>query len=82
LLTYPCDITIKVFGVASPEFKAAVLQIIRQHRPDLSDEAVEARPSENGKYLALSITVHVDSKEEIDRIYQDLSTEKHVIMAL
>lgn len=82
MLTYPCDITIKVFGTGTAEFKEAVLAILHRHLPDLPDEAIQTRPSENSKYLALSITVHVNSKEEIDSIYQDLSKEKHVIMAL
>lgn len=82
LLTFPCDFTIKVFGLASDEFEAAVLSLVHKHVPNLSDRAIQSRPSENGKYCALTITVHVDSKAQLDRIYQDLSAAKQVIMAL
>ena len=82
LLTFPCDFTIKIFGVTSSEFESTVLGIIRKHAPDLSLQAIKARPSANGKYSAMSVTVHVDSKEQLDRIYQDLSHSSHILMAL
>ena len=82
LLTFPCDFTIKVFGMASDEFETAVFSIIHKHAPNLSDRMIQSRQSEHGKYCALTITVHVDSKEQLDRIYQDLSANKQVIMAL
>lgn len=82
LLTFPCDFTIKVFGLGSDEFEAAVLMLIHKHVPNLSDRAIQSRPSANGKYRALTITVHVDSKAQLDSIYQDLSSSPHVLMAL
>ena len=81
LLTFPCDFTIKVFGAASEEFEAAVLQIINQHAPK-TERKIETRLSENGKYKSLSITIHVESKEQLDRIYVDLSASPLVLMAL
>jgi putative lipoic acid-binding regulatory protein len=82
LLVFPCDFTIKVFGKGSEEFEAAVLMIIHKHVPNLSGRAIQTRNSETGKYTALSITVHVDSKEQLDNIYYELSSSPHVIMAL
>jgi uncharacterized protein len=82
LLTFPCDFTIKVFGLGSDEFEDAVLMLVHKHVPNLSDRAIQSRPSENGKYRALSLTVHVESKEQLDAIYKDLSASPHVLMAL
>jgi putative lipoic acid-binding regulatory protein len=82
LLTFPCDFTIKVFGVASPEFEATVFDIIRKHIPIFSEQATKVRPSTNAKYNAMSITVHVESKDQLDRIYIDLSASPLVLMAL
>jgi putative lipoic acid-binding regulatory protein len=81
-LTFPCDFVIKVFGVASDTFENQILSIIRQHCPDLHESAVRSRPSKDGKYLALSITVHVESQAELDAIYQDLTASPFVLMAL
>ncbi len=82
LIKFPCDFTIKVFGLGSQEFESAVLMIVHKHVPNLSGRAIQSRYSENGKYLALSITVHVDSKEQLDNIYRDLSSSPHVLMTL
>ncbi len=82
LLTFPCDFTIKVFGMASDEFEAAVFSIVHKHASNFSDRAIQSRPSGKGKYTALSITIHVESKEQLDRIYMDLTANPLILMAL
>lgn len=82
LLKFPCDFTIKVFGIASDEFEAAVFGIVHKIIPNLSDRAIQARPSANGKYMALSLTVHVTSREQLDDVYRALSSSPQVLMAL
>lgn len=82
LLKFPCDFTIKVFGQATDAFEIAVLSIVRKHVPDFSDSMLKSRLSENGKYNALSIVVHVKSRAQLDQIYQDLSSNPEVMMAL
>lgn len=82
LLTFPCDFTIKVFGLGSDEFEAEVLMLVHKHIPNFSERAIQSRASQNGKYRALSITVHVDSKEQLDNLYRALSSSPHVLMAL
>lgn len=82
LLTFPCDFTIKVFGMNSDNFEAAVFSIIRKHAPNVSDRTFSARKSGSGKYMALSITVHVESKDQLDSIYQALSAAPEILMTL
>jgi hypothetical protein len=82
LLTFPCDFTIKVFGKATDEFEAAALGIVHKHAPNLSGRAIQSNISENGKYKALTITIYVESREQLDSIYQELSSSPQVIMAL
>lgn len=82
LLKFPCDFTIKVFGLANDEFETTVLSIINKHVSNMSDRTFQTRPSDKGKYVAMTITVHIDSKEQLDQIYRELSSSPHVIMAL
>jgi putative lipoic acid-binding regulatory protein len=82
LLTFPCDFIIKVFGTATDEFETEVFSILHKHVPELPEGAVTSRNSENNKYRAFTITVHVNSKEQLDKIYQDLSSSPHILMAL
>lgn len=82
LLTFPCDFAIKVFGKATDEFEAAALSIIHKHAPNLSGRAIQSNTSENGKYKALTITIHVESRDQLDDIYRELSSSPQILMAL
>lgn len=82
LLKFPCDFVIKVFGNNNDEFEITVITIIRKHCEEVSETAFTTRPSKDGKYLALSATVHIDSKEQLDDIYRELSSNPNVLMVL
>ncbi|MBA3660164.1 MAG: DUF493 domain-containing protein [Gammaproteobacteria bacterium] len=82
LIKFPCDFTIKVFGANTDEFEKTILAMIKKHLTHPDKHSLTARKSENSKYIALSITVYVDSKPQLDRIYQDLSSSPIVLMAL
>lgn len=82
LLKFPCDFPIKVFGLASDEFERSVLNIIQKYVPNISNQAIKSRKSDKGNYLALTIVVHVESKIQLDQIYQELSSSPKVLMAL
>ncbi|MEO8401448.1 MAG: DUF493 domain-containing protein [Gammaproteobacteria bacterium] len=82
LLQFPCEFLIKIFGVASDEFEMEVITIIRKHIKELGENAIRSRPSKDGKYLALTITIHAESQEQLDEIYRSLSSSPLVLMAL
>ncbi len=81
-LTFPCEFVIKVFGLTSDDFKHNMLTLVRKYQPNLSIDAMQIRPSKDGKYTALSITVYVESQTHLDTIYRELSTNPSVLMAL
>lgn len=82
LLQFPCDFTIKIFGRESDEFESAVKAIIAAHVSSSSEPIISSRLSENRKFRALTITLHVTTKQQLDEIYQALSNSPHVLMAL
>lgn len=73
LLEFPCKFPIKVMGAAIPEFRDRVLKIARRHAPDLSEDAVTERSSRAGRYTSLNIVVDATSREQLDRLYRDLT---------
>ncbi len=81
-MEFPCDFTIKVMGKANDAFETAVLNIVRVHFPDLPASAITQRKSKDSTYLSLSIQVQAESRQQLDAIYQDLTDEKLVLMAL
>ncbi len=82
LLEFPCNFSIKAMGLAEGDFDALVVAIVRRHAPDIREGAVTTRPSSNGKYLAVTVTIEATSKAQLDAIYQDLTAHEKVLMSL
>lgn len=81
-IEFPCDFPIKAMGHARGNFELTVMEIVRRHAPDLTEESFKSRFSRNGKYLSVTITVRARSKQQLDAIYMDLTACEHVLMAL
>lgn len=79
---FPCDFPIKAMGHASGNFEITVLEIVRRHAPDLTEGAFKSRPSANGKYLSVTVTIRAESKDQLDAIYLELTACDKVLMAL
>lgn len=82
LLEFPCQFPIKAMGKVDVEFDLLVIELIRPHVDNLELNAVKSRPSKGGKYLAVTVTIEATSKQQLDAIYQSLSSHPHVLMAL
>jgi uncharacterized protein len=79
---FPCSFPLKVIGHAADDFEAFALSIVRKHVPDVDATAVTSRPSQGGKYLAVTITFVADNKPQLDALYLELSQTKRILMAL
>jgi len=82
LLEFPCQFPIKAMGRVDIELDLLVIEIIRRHAPDFDHQAIKMRPSKDGNFLAITITIEATSKKQLDAIYQDLSDHPHVLVAL
>lgn len=81
-LTFPCDFPIKVVGLASADFQKNIVTLVHEVLPNFSETQIQTRLSGGGKYLALTLTVHVENKDTLDNIYRKLSASPLVLMAL
>jgi hypothetical protein len=81
-IPFPCEFPIKAMGLATGNFEITVLEIVRRHAPDLTEGAFKSRSSRNGKYLSVTITIHAESRQQLDAIYMDLTACEQVLMAL
>jgi uncharacterized protein len=82
LLTFPCDYIVKVIGKTSDTFEGEVIALVRKIFPKLGEGAVKLNQSKENTYIALTISLKVDSKQQLDLLYKDLSDSPHVIFAL
>ena len=82
LLEFPCDFPIKAMGKSEENFDALVVGIVRKHCPDLMEGAVKSRLSREGNYVSVTVTIQAESRNQLDRIYMELSAHEKVLMAL
>lgn len=82
LLEFPCDFPIKIMGQASDEFRSLALGIVARHFGALGADRIEERPSSSGRYLSLTCTVRATSKAQLDAVYLELTSCRHVLVAL
>ncbi|WP_231940896.1 YbeD family protein [Acidihalobacter aeolianus] len=82
LFEFPCSFPIKVFGPSHPEFRVRVVELIREHAPEVTDEAVRENLSRGGNYLSLTVTIEATDRAQLDAIYRALTGCELVTMAL
>lgn len=83
LLEFPCHFPLKVMGKNHDEFEIFVLSTIKKHvKTELSETAVKAKPSKNGRFVSLTVTFEAHSQQQIDDIYLELTAHELVLMAL
>jgi uncharacterized protein len=80
LLKFPTDVPVKVFGRNDAKFRAAAATIARAHYGDA--HTVVEQLSKKGNYLSLTITVHAESRKQIDAMYSDLVASDEIIMVI
>lgn len=81
-ITYPCEVPIKAMGLAGDDFAQLVVEIVRHHVPDIDTNMIATRPSANGKYISVTVTILADSRVQLEAIYRDLKACERVLMTL
>jgi putative lipoic acid-binding regulatory protein len=82
LIEYPSDFPIKVVGIMHDDFSNSIVEMIIQHDPSFHAGKVEMRPSTQGKYLSLTVTIRATSREQLDNLYRALSGHEMVKFVL
>ncbi len=82
LIEYPSRFPLKVFGNQNIEFESIVVELVKARCPQAEHFEVRQRGSKTGKYIALTLTFTVYSKQQIMEIYKDLHECEHVVMSL
>jgi len=79
-LRFPARFPIKVMGRNAPGFRDAIVALVAQHAGGAPE--VGERLSENGNFLALTLTIEARSQEQLDALYRELSSHPLVSLAL
>jgi putative lipoic acid-binding regulatory protein len=82
LLVFPCVFPVKAMGRVDVQIESIVIEIIQRHSPDTLEQAFTSRLSKDGNYISITAQVSAVSKQQLDAIYQELSTHPLVLFAL
>ena len=82
LIEYPSDFPIKVMGAMHDAFAQTIVEVVILHDPTFDASKMEMRPSSQGNYLALTVTVRAINREQLDNLYRALSSHPMVKMVL
>jgi putative lipoic acid-binding regulatory protein len=62
--------------------RAAIDAIVRTHVPDLSDDQITERASNQQHFIAITYTINAQSKEQVVALANALQANKDVIMLI
>ena len=71
-ITFPCEYPIKVLGRAVDAFEPTVMTIFRQRAPGFAEELVVVKPSRNGTFHSITVTIEAQSEAQLRQIHEDL----------
>ena len=81
-MKFPCEFTYKAFGKNNAEFITSVEKIFAESHPEIKKDSWQKKDSKDGNYLSISITVTAESKQKLDEVYQQMTDDKYILMAL
>lgn len=83
ILEFPCRFPVKAMGKNAPDFAAHVESLICAHVDDPdNDVQVQLTASRAERYLSVTVTLTATSRAQLDAIYQTLTDDHRIIMAL
>ncbi len=82
LFEFPCQFPIKVMGNKTADVKNIVLSALTSIGVDASTAEVQIRESSGGTYLSVTALFKAESKEQLDQLYQLLSSNSDIKMVL
>lgn len=82
LIEYPSDFPIKVVGIMQDQFAQTIVELVVEHDPEFHAGKIEMRPSSQGKYLSLTLTIRATSRTQLDNLYRALSSHELVKFVL
>lgn len=82
LLEFPADFPLKVMGARVDGFAQAIADLTRQHVPGFDPASMELRVSSKGTYLSLTLALRVESRAQLERLYEALIAHPMVRIVL
>lgn len=82
IMTFPCRFRLKTIGLNEEGFKEFVMAAVGKHVAGLNEEDFTDRFSNGEKYLSVTAKFVAESREQLDTVYRELSSDKRVILLI
>jgi putative lipoic acid-binding regulatory protein len=82
LLEFPTDFPLKIMGRNTDEFRSVVIGVVQKHAGEFDVATIEERPSRDGNYLGLTVTIRAESQAQLDALYRELTSCEAVLVVL
>lgn len=82
LMAFPCDFKIKIVGINNNSFTTEVLRIARNHFPATEETSIRSQVSQQGNYLAITLSLYVQDQVTLDSLYTELTHHPDIKMVL
>jgi len=82
LLEFPVDFPLKVMGRRVDEFAQSIAATVGEHVPEFDPATMEFRASSQGNYLSVTVTVRLESRAQLERLYRALAAHPLVSVVL
>jgi uncharacterized protein len=79
---FPCQFPIKMMGLDTPEFRSTARALVEKHAGPVDDAAVRVTPSRTGRFVSVTVTFSAQSREQLDRLYREVTAHDAVLVAL
>lgn len=81
-IEFPCAYPIKVMGAAAPDFKACILDVLKEENTQFEESSVSVTDSRNGRFQSIRITITAQSKEHLTQLNACLKATGRVQLVL
>lgn len=82
VIEFPLVFPLKIMGRNSETFVDHATRLVAQHTNGEPPRHIGARESSNGKFLSVTVEITATSRAQLDAIYQTLTDDAEVVMAL
>ena len=82
VIKFPFTFSIKAIGKDEADYRAFVIESVRVHFAELNLDEVTTRLSHEGKYLAVTVPLVAQSREQLDAIYLMINQDPRTVFML
>ncbi len=82
IMEFPTIFRLRVIGWNEDDFATFVMVGVRKHVPEMTEDSIHLKPSNGGKYLAVTAAFVAESREQLDAVYREVSGHERVLWFL